>query len=122
MSNKGNNVFHATNSQINISNDQSTINAKLNVNGHNREDRLLTTLQQLLEVLNKEKVVNPDLSELSNNTEDLIEDLKANDLSERRLRRFHDKLNQLSPEIQLSSVLLAAISAVNDAVQLFLGT
>lgn len=123
MKNKGNNVFHSTNSQINISNDNSSLKATY-INGDrlDESEKLLTSLQQLLEALKEEKNTNGSVESLATSTQEIIEDLQEDDLSERRLKRFREKLNSILPELQLGSTLCAVISAVNDAIQLYMGT
>lgn len=117
-------IFNTTtSSQINIANDQAALKATyINSNQGNQTERLLSALQKLLESLENEPNENKELVKLVGSTEDIIDDLKEEDLSKRKLTKFREKLNNILPEMQLGSTLFAAISAVNDAIQLYTGT
>lgn len=123
MKRKGDFIFNTTNSQINIANDQAALKATyINSSQENQTEKLMTALQKLLESLENESDGNKELMRLAASTENIIDDLKEEDLPKRRLDKFREKLNDISPALQLSSTLFAAISAVNDAIQLYTGT
>ncbi|MGA8943311.1 MAG: hypothetical protein WB502_11465 [Thermoactinomyces sp.] len=123
MKEKGDFIFNTTNSQINIANDQASLKATyINNSQEDQTEKLMVALQNLLESLENEPNGNKELVKLAASTENIIDDLKEKDLSKRRLDKFREKLNNISPALQLSSTLFAAISAVNDAIQLYSGT
>lgn len=120
---QGNATFNSSKSQINIASDQATIHASYS--NHSQEDlmeKLLAALQKLHEALEHEPNPDKELVKLSATTEDLIEEVKNDEISKSKLTRFREKIKNITPEMQLGSTLLAAISTVSDVIQMVTGT
>lgn len=119
---RGDVVFNNSGGQINIASDQSTIYARYsNKSDDDRMESLLQALEQLNETIKRQPCPDGELVKLSVMTENLMDEVKKSEVSERKLRRFRDKLNQFTAEMQLGSTLLAAISTVNDIIQTMIG-
>jgi hypothetical protein len=117
--------FNVTNGQINISNDHSVLKAELHINSkQNSEDPLICSLKQLIESLQRDELVkNIELKqELSARAKVVLEDASDNELTPKKLNRFYQFLANATPAMQASSTICGVISAVNDAIQLFMRT
>jgi ubiquitin C-terminal hydrolase len=120
---QGNATFNSSKSQVNIASDQATIHASYSQSSQeDLMEKLWIALQKLHEAL--VNVPNPDkeLVKLSATTEDLLEEMKNDEVSKSKLTRFREKIENIHPELQLGSTLLAAISTASDVIQTITNT
>jgi tRNA A37 N6-isopentenylltransferase MiaA len=108
--------IHNVNGQINISNDQSTINATHVVNNKSEPDKqLVDALHRLLTAVKKELsgfAKNGMLSEI----QPLLEEAQQQKVPKSRLQKFKQFLLNHSAELQGFSTVCAGISAVCDVI------
>ena len=54
--------------------------------------------------------------------QDVMEEMKNDKVSKSKLTRFREKIENIHPELQLGSTLLAAISTASDVIQTITNT
>lgn len=89
--------------QINISNDQSTINAKYTeIKGIQNEQKLIEELRIFIKEVQKE----PNLNQLQEHdltlkAETILDDIEDDNLSKKRLSKFRETISNYMPEISV---------------------
>lgn len=121
MKEKYNQSFHVNNGQINIANDNSTVHANLTIGkDSSTEEKLLSSLHELIQTLKETNQISMDLRyDVKNKAELAVEDIQEKEMTPKRLQRFRNFIRDKMPEMQACSTVFAAISAVNDALQLY---
>lgn len=105
--------------QINIAQDNSTINANFQVADHKGIQELTITLelllQHVLQNLNFDEHKKLDFQE---RTEDFMEAIQTGEMTQTKANRFNQFLTRITPELTAAGVMMTSVSAVTDALQL----